>query len=114
MKQLFYLLIVCFCLTGCVDEEQLPNSPRGNMEALWRIIDEHYCFFEYKNIDWQEVYQRYSKQMEERMGPEQQFEVLSNMLAELRTDTSIFTPVSTMDAIGSGTKTTHPTSVTPY
>lgn len=84
MKQLFYLLIACFCLIGCVDEEPLPDTPRGNMEALWRIIDEHYCFFEYKNIDWQEVYQRYSKQMEERMGPEQQFEVLSNMLAELK------------------------------
>ena len=46
MKQLFYLLMACFCLTGCVDEEPLPDTPRGNMEALWRIIDEHYCFFE--------------------------------------------------------------------
>lgn len=80
-------LSACFALvtlSGCVDEDEYSNSPQGNFEALWRIMDEHYCFFDQKGIDWNEVYQRYSRQMDASMTEGQQFEVLCNMLAELR------------------------------
>ena len=33
---------------SCVDEEEFPNTAQGNFEALCKIIDEHYCFFDYK------------------------------------------------------------------
>lgn len=84
MKHIIYIIMALTCLCGCIDEEEFANSPRGNMEALWRIMDEHYCFFEYKNVDWNEVYHRYAKQMEDGMSEYQQFEVLTNMLAELK------------------------------
>ena len=84
MKQLFITLACMCCLCSCVDEKSFDDSPRGNLEALWRIIDEHYCFFDYKHIDWQEVHQRYAKQVNEHITKQQLFEVLSNMLAELR------------------------------
>ncbi len=35
------------------------NTPVGNMECLWRTLDEKYCFFEEKDIDWQGVYNTY-------------------------------------------------------
>ena len=35
-------------LTACVDEDEYADTPAGNFEALWRILDEHYCFFDYK------------------------------------------------------------------
>lgn len=51
-------------------------------------MNEHYCFFDYKNseygLDWNEVYARYSRQIDDGMTSTQLFEVLGNMLGELR------------------------------
>ena len=84
----FLFLILLFSLSSCVDEKEYPDIPQGNFEALWKIIDEHYCFFEEKRqafgLDWNEVYARYSKQMDASMTEAQEFEVLANMLGELR------------------------------
>ena len=81
----FLLLPLLF---SCVDEKQYDDTPEGNFEALWRIIDEHYCFFDEKEraygLDWNEVYQRYKPQFNAEMTEAQEFEVLANMLSELR------------------------------
>lgn len=74
--------------TSCIKEEAFENTPQGNFEALWRIIDERYCFFNYKNeaygLDWDEVYRRYQPLITPDMPRKGLFEVLGNMLAELR------------------------------
>ena len=84
----FAVLLSTIGLTSCVDETTFANNPHGNFEALWRIIDEHYCFFDYKqktyNLDWNEVHDKYARQFNEGMTEDQLFEVLGNMLAELR------------------------------
>lgn len=73
--------------TACVDEVEYDNTPQGNFEALWKIIDEHYCFLDYKQheygLDWNEVYQKYKVRVNENMTSKQLFEVLTNMLGEL-------------------------------
>lgn len=73
---------------SCVDEEQFSDTPEGNFEALWKIIDERYCFFDYKQheygLDWQTVYNKYKVRARGDMTSAQLFEVLSDMLAELR------------------------------
>lgn len=71
-------------MAACVDEDTFDDTPRGNFEALWRIMDEHYCFFQEKQVDWKEVYTRYSAQVNDAMTESQLFEVLTNMLSELR------------------------------
>ena len=63
MKKLFYIVcLLTLGLTACVDEEELPDTPQGNFQALWKIIDEHYCFFDYKQheygLDWDAVYRK--------------------------------------------------------
>ena len=77
-----------FFTTACVDETEYADNARGNFEALWRAIDEHYCFFDYKReqygLDWDEVHARYSRQVTNDMTEAQLFEVLGNMLGELR------------------------------
>ena len=82
------LLVLSLGFVSCVDEDEFADSPNGNFEALWRIIDEHYCFFDYKasqyGLDWNEVHQRYARQVEASMSETQLFEVLGNMLSELR------------------------------
>ena len=87
-KILLASLFALFALASCVDEQEYADNPRGNFEALWRAIDEHYCFFDYKHaqygLDWDEVHQRYSRQIADDMTSTQLFEVLGNMLGELR------------------------------
>jgi C-terminal processing protease CtpA/Prc len=47
-------------------------------------MDERYCFFNHKNIDWNEVYERYSERVSENMDNDALFTVLGEMLAEVR------------------------------
>ena len=85
---LFLLITQLFTFTSCVEEEEYANTPTGNFEALWRIMDEHYCFFELKQkelgVDWNNVHARYSSQVSDAMNNEQLFEFLSNMIGELQ------------------------------
>ena len=81
-------LVLLVPLVSCVDTEERPDTPMGNFEALWEIIDEHYCFFDYKQheygLDWNEVYNKYKVRVNDKMSSTQLFEVLKDMLAELR------------------------------
>ena len=88
MKKYIALLVSLFLLSSCVDTEEHNNTPTGNFEALWQIIDEHYCFFDYKQksygLDWNSVYNKYKVRVNDRMTEDQLFEVLCDMLGELR------------------------------
>lgn len=88
MKHLIlFLLYVCMSgslLSSCITEEQPDNTPEGNFNALWKIIDEHYCFFDYKHINWDSVYSVYHKKLTPTMTAKNQFEVFCGMLNELR------------------------------
>lgn len=84
MTRHLYIYILLFLVSGCIREEQFDNSPKGNFEALWKIMDEGYCFFEYKNIDWDAVYRKYEPMITEDMSQDGLFEVLGNMLGELK------------------------------
>jgi hypothetical protein len=89
-KYLVYLvtLVHIVALSSCVDTDEHANTPTGNFEALWQIIDEHYCFFAYKQheygLDWNAAYNKYKVRVNDNMSSIQLFEVLSDMLAELR------------------------------
>ena len=82
------LLIGCQALSSCIDVEEHNDTPQGNLEALWKILDEHYCFFDYKQheygLDWNAVYDKYKVRVDAHMNNEQLFEVLADMLSELR------------------------------
>jgi hypothetical protein len=47
-------------------------------------MDEHYCFFDEKGVDWDEVHARYSRQVDAGMTDSQMLEVFANMLSELK------------------------------
>jgi len=79
-----FLASSLFVFTSCVDEEEYTDDPRGNFEALWHVMDEHYCFFSEKAIDWNEIHTRYARQINDDMTDKQLFEVLAGMLGELR------------------------------
>ena len=70
--------------SGCHGIEKYENDPRGNFEALWNIIDQHYCFFKEKNVDWDAVHSVYAKKISDDMTSQELFEVCADMLNELR------------------------------
>ena len=88
MRNVLLLLLSFVTFTSCVDTEEMPDTPTGNFEALWRIIDEHYCFFDYKQheygLDWQSVYNIYKERVNDHMTESQLFEVCCDMLGQLR------------------------------
>ena len=84
LRHLAPLLLLPLLLVSCVTEIEFANDPQGNFEALWKIMDEHYCFFTEKGVDWDDVHSRYQAQPNAGMTDSQLFEVLGNMLAELK------------------------------
>lgn len=78
------LYIWIILLVGCENAGEYSYSSHDNFKALWKIIDEYYCFFEYKQIDWDEVYQRYNPQISDTMNQYQLFDKLGEMLNELK------------------------------
>lgn len=88
MKRCYIFLLIPFLLFSCISEEEYDNSPEGNFNALWEIIDQHYCFFSEKQesygLDWNEIKSKYSQRVDAGMTENQLFEVLGDMLSELR------------------------------
>ena len=88
IKRYFILLALIFLsFSGCEElilDEEPADSPRANFEYLWKEVKEKYSFFEYKNIDWDAVYDEYSPQIDDDMGEVALFDVLFQMLNELR------------------------------
>ena len=82
--RLFSFLFLALSFTACVDEDVYEDSPLGNFEALWKIMDEHYCFFQEKGVDWDSVHAVYAPRFNAGMTDDQELEVLGNMLAELK------------------------------
>lgn len=91
LRHIFLLLSAAALLlpmASCVDEEEFDNNQRGNFEALWKLLDEHYCFFSYKKqvygLDWNEVHARYSAKVADSLTTLNFFDLMAQMTAELR------------------------------
>lgn len=88
MRRLFTAIMLAILaaspLVSCIDTEEYADTPTGNFEALWHIMDEHYCFFQEKGIDWDSIHATYAPRFNNGMTESQQLEVLGNMLAELK------------------------------
>ena len=91
MKNLLSLILLVFAslsLGSCVTEEEFANTPEGNFEALWKIVDEHYCFFDYKQkeygLDWNKIHDKYADYITPSMTSKNLLDVCGRMLDELR------------------------------
>lgn len=86
MKKIF-LPCMLWMLWSCEQVLIAPDatsSPVSNFDLLWQTLDEKYSLFVYKDVDWDEVYARYRPQVSNDMSEEALFEVMDNMLYELR------------------------------
>jgi C-terminal processing protease CtpA/Prc len=78
------LLSISLLFPACYERDEYTADSRANFEALWKVIDENYCFFDYKNIDWNAVHDKYSPLVTDTMTRYELFNILGKMLAELQ------------------------------
>lgn len=64
--------------------EDPADEPVENFELFWKTLDEKYAFFEYKEIDWDSVYNTYRPQVYNGMSQVELFAILSDMIFLLR------------------------------
>ncbi len=81
---LIVVTLLIMALASCSNDDQYSSDPEANFEALWTVIDEHYCFFEARGIDWNEVGDRYRKLVKPEMTAKELFDVCAQMVCELR------------------------------
>ena len=78
------ILTALLTLTGCHGYPDYSNDAEGNFDALWTTIDQHYCFFEEKDIDWTEIGQQYRARLVKGISSRELFDLCAEMIAELR------------------------------
>lgn len=97
----YFVLLLCLLfvgrgLTSCLDDDSLEqeNSLLGNFEAVWQTMNERYCFFEEKGIDWDRVHEAYYPYARDSVSNQLQlFNLLDNMLDHLRDGhTNLYAP----------------------
>ena len=75
--------LLCFVTSSCYSVEEYDNDNLGNFDALWTFVDHHYCFFDQKGLDWNEIGNRYREEAAIAGGSRVLFNILARMLDEL-------------------------------
>lgn len=84
-RQLTYLLLLSLLgmMSSCHDYDTFPNTRAGNLDCLWTVIDEHYCFFGENDVDWEAVRERYRNEAMKAETQYDLFAVCAQMVNEL-------------------------------
>ncbi len=84
-KVLFILLSLLFSSCELIFTETQPKAtPRETFDYMWKVVDENYSFFTFKNIYWDQVYADNLPRIKDKMTDEELFDVLADMLFVLR------------------------------
>ncbi|MCG8697177.1 MAG: S41 family peptidase [Bacteroidales bacterium] len=81
------------CRENIFDSDKL-LSPVYNFETLWTEFDRHYSFFEYSDINWNEIYDKYRPMVSSNTTSQELFNIMSEMINELEDGhCNLYTPV---------------------
>lgn len=69
---------------SCREIKDWDNTRGDNFLALWTIVDEHYCFFAEKDIDWEAMKAKYGSRVYADISSSQLFDICAEMLNELQ------------------------------
>ncbi len=86
MKKYFLYIVICLLagFSSCIEEpDGYSNSNEGNFEALWHIMDTRYCFFEYKDIDWNAIHNEYKSKLNLVYDKYDLFDLMTDMIDNL-------------------------------
>jgi len=79
-----FFLATCSCESLFFEKDLVSGNRHENFEYLWKQCNERYAYMDYKQINWDEIHDRYSAQVNEEMTDDSLFSVLGKMLNELR------------------------------
>ena len=86
-KYIISVLLAAVALVSCEKYETIKEvNPdfKVNFEAFWKMIDEQYCYLDYKNIDWDAIYDEMLPRVEAAQTEQEFFNVLASALDYLR------------------------------
>ncbi|MEX0882244.1 MAG: S41 family peptidase, partial [Cyclobacteriaceae bacterium] len=83
MRILCLSLLVISCEQWVISPDP-ENTPEQVFEYLWKDVNERYAFIEEKNLDWDRVARDYRPKIKQDMGQLELFDLLAEMLFELR------------------------------
>ena len=90
------LLIGPWLLSSCLDQEETVKGDSYDdvFEACWQTMDERYCFFEEKGVDWNQIYRLYKPYARDSVKNIQQLlGLLDQMLDTLKDGhVNVYTP----------------------
>lgn len=78
-----WMVIAAMVLCGCREVPDYHDDALGNFDALAEIVGDRYCFFEEKNIDWDELCRVYRSKINSETKQGDLFVVMSELLDEL-------------------------------
>lgn len=81
------LLLASVALFSCEKYETIKKADtdfKNNYEFFWNLVDEQYCYLDYKNIDWEGVKQEMMPRVEAAKNEFEFFKVLTESLDYLR------------------------------
>lgn len=84
--KLFLIFAISLFLSSCIQEYVVNSDDNAieNFELLWKTVDENYCFFEEKGIDWNAIKKEYEPLVSEKTTDEELFSICSSMLSKLK------------------------------
>lgn len=86
MKQKVQILVFCMlAFSSCISLDVVDNSNKSNFEALWTILDEKYCLFDDKQINWDDIHEEYTQKISgiEERNKVELFDTLASMIDKL-------------------------------
>lgn len=84
MKNFLKLIIILPLLVSCREDIYEQTCPEKVFEVVWNTLDKKYCFFDEKDVDWNEVYERYSARVDNNTVSDSLFSIIGEMICELR------------------------------
>lgn len=84
---LFYTILLGLLLGSCSTRNDFSIAPRENYDALWRVLDEGYCYFDEKlpaDSSWRDMYNKHLPKIHNAMPQDSLFDVMAELLAELK------------------------------
>jgi len=84
MKRTALLLILIFSLCACREEVNESTDSKNTFETLWSILDEKYCFFDAKGVDWDQVHDKYALRVDTCKNSDSLLKVLGEMICTLQ------------------------------
>jgi hypothetical protein len=82
-NSLLFIILIFSVFQSCKLKEE-PSTPKSNFELLWKIVDENYCYLDYKRINWDSIKIVYEPRVKNITTDKELFDLFSAMLAELK------------------------------